>query len=163
MKNVSILAIHAESFSQTMNLWKTKEMKGLNMHAIWIIIFPKKKKGKSVNMCIKNTNTSPRKKNRKSSKILATDIERGMKMRVLKKLKVLSIFDNTFDFHLQIYMLITYRLLKHCVGQSFRQKSLLKSEFKTSKSFWWEGNQLCEWRHILKILATLKEIHCFPR
>ena len=74
------------------------------------------KKGKSVNMCIKNTNTSPRKKNRKSSKILATDIERGMKMRVLKKLKVLSIFDNTFDFHLQIYMLITYRLLKHCVG-----------------------------------------------
>lgn len=66
------------------------------------------KKDKSVNMCIKNTNTSP--------KILATDIERGMKMQVLKKLKVLSIFDNTFDFHLQIYMLIKYRLLKHCVG-----------------------------------------------
>ena len=46
MKNVSILAIHAERFSQTMNLWKTKEMKGLNMHAICIIIFPKKKKTK---------------------------------------------------------------------------------------------------------------------
>ena len=52
-----------------------EKIKGVNMHAIYIIFFLKKEKTKGMNMHMKNIKTFLKKKKAKSVKILANDIE----------------------------------------------------------------------------------------